>query len=376
MPLSDWLTSGFLSGLLLAIPLLGLTTAAANVANGAERLVCYISVGGENRIAIYHVDPKDGSLTAAGNATLKGAPGSLALSPDRKVLYAADRTNGHVVALRIDQASGALTPIQSTPVASNPVYIAVDHSGRYLLTTYYSADKIAIYPIREDGSVDAQATQILEAEDKPHSILMDARNQAVLVPNCGSHGVLQFRFDAKTGKLTPSQPARVDAPEGTGPRHVIYHPEKNFVYVVNETNSSVTAYRFDPENATLEALQTLSTLPEGFDGKKNSCADIEITPDGKFVFASNRGHDSLAGFAVQPDGRLKAIGHTPTEQTPREFAIDPSGRFVYSAGQGSGKLASYRLDPATGKLEQFAVTEVGKSPAWVLVVKLPGAKSE
>jgi 6-phosphogluconolactonase len=284
------------------------------------------------------------------------------------MLYAAVRSNGRVVALKIDPKTGGLTEVGSTPVLDNPVYIAVDHTGHYLLTTYYGAGKVAVYPIDSDGRVNPEATQILEAEKNPHSILMDRSNRCVLVPNAGSHVVLQYAFDAKTGKLAPAEPAKVTSPAGTGPRHVIYHPKKDFVYVVNETNSSVTAYRFDPSKCTLEALETHSTLPKEFDGR-NSCADIEITPDGKFLYASNRGHDSLAGFAVDAEtGRLKPLGQTPTEKTPREFALDPTGRYVHAAGQESGKLATYRLDSQSGALEPLGVQLVGKGPAWVLLI--------
>jgi 6-phosphogluconolactonase len=134
----------------------------------------------------------------------------------------------------------------------------------------------------------------------------------------------------------------------------------------------VTAFRLDEKAGTLTALETLPTLPPGFKGK-NTCADIEVTPDGKYLYASNRGHDSLAGYAIDmASGKLTALGQTPTEKTPREFAIDPSGKYAYAAGQDSGKLASYRIDPGTGKLEALDVYPVGKGPAWVLIVRLPG----
>jgi 6-phosphogluconolactonase len=196
----------------------------------------------------------------------------------------------------------------------------------------------------------------------------------VFVPHTGPNAIFQFRFDEQTGTLTANDPPKVTTPENTGPRHLAFHPSLNVVYFDNEQGSSVTAFRLDKSKGTLEPFQTLPTLPEGF-SESNSCADLEITPDGRFLYASNRGHDSLAGFAIDPEtGKMTSLGQFPTEKTPRSFNIAPDGKFVYAAGQGSGKLAAYRLDGENGKLTRFATYEVGNGPAWVQVVSLPLAR--
>lgn len=335
------------------------------------RTMCYVSVSGENRIAAYTMQPDSGELTHAFDVALDGAPGALAVSPDRRFLYAALRSTKSIGAFRIDPETGALVPLGAVAAIDNPVYLAVDQSGRVLLTAYYGAGKVALYAIDEQGQVSIEPTQVIETETNPHSIAVDRTNQFVFVPNTGSDTILQFLLLPDAARLRPNDPLRVLTISGAGPRHIAFHPVRQVVYFVNEKNSSVTAYRYDGLGGGLEALQTLSTLPAGF-ADKNTCADIHVTPNGEFLYASNRGHDSLAGYAIDADdGRLIALGQTPTEATPREFEIDASGRFLYAAGQGSGRLASYRIDETTGRLDPLATYDVGKSPAWVLCVTLP-----
>jgi 6-phosphogluconolactonase len=333
------------------------------------KMVMYVSVGNENRIAIYQVDPNTGALTEQGDVKLDGAPGALTLDPRQKFLYAAVRSNNSVATLGIDPADGKLTPRGKTSVVGNPVYLATDKQAKYLLTAYYSGDKIAVYPIAASGVIDPAATTVLDTGRNPHSINIDRSNRFVFVPNTGADKVLQFRFDATSGKLEPNSPAEVAIGPGTGPRHFFFHPDQPWVYFVNEKGSSVTATRLDTQQGTLMPFQTISTLPSDFSGN-NTCAHIEITPDGKFLYASNRGHDSLACYSIDSrNGRLTLLGNAPTEKTPRAFNLDPSGKYLYAAGQASGKLVSYRVQ-SSGQLEAMKVYDVGKGPAWVLVVRL------
>jgi 6-phosphogluconolactonase len=331
--------------------------------------IVYVSVSGENRIAIYEMDGESGKLTAVASAAVGGAPGSLAVDPKRKFLYAAVRTTGSVASLRIDPKTGRLSPIDVVKVAGNPVYLATDRAGKFLLSAYYADAKAAIYPIGENGAVRPDATHVLTTGKNPHSINVDATNSFVYVPNTGADRILQYRLNADSGTLRPLTTPATEMKLGAGPRHFCFHPAGDFLYVVNEKSSSVTAFRHDKSSGALAELQTLPTLPPDFKGK-NTCADIEITPTGDFLFASNRGHDSLARYSVdKKTGRLTPLGQTKTEKTPREFALDPSGRFLYSAGQDSGKLAAYKID-GIGDLTEIEKYDVGKGPAWVLVVKL------
>lgn len=341
---------------------------AADTPSGEAGAWVIVSVGGEKKLAIYAQDAKSGELTPAGHIDLPGAPGSLALNATGTRLYAALRTGGDVATLAVDRARGTLKLLGTTKVEGNPVYVAVDPSGRYLLTSYYSDGKAAVYRLAADGMVEPMATAVVATQKNPHCILPHPQQPFVYVPNTGADVVLQYRLDGQTGALQPAEKHEVPNVAGSGPRHAFFHPSQPWLYVVNEKDSSVTLFEVQKKNGALTQRQKLSTLPEGFSGG-NTCADIEVTPDGKYLYASNRGHDSLAMFAIDAkSGHLTSLGQVATEKTPREFAIDPSGKFVYSAGQGSGRLAAYRLDASTGKLQQFATYEVGASPAWVLVL--------
>lgn len=329
----------------------------------------YVSIGGEKKIARSEMNPETGELTKKGDTTLPGGPGSLTIDPTRNYLFASIRNTKSVASFRIDQKTGELKLLGNTPVVDNPVFITTDRTGKFLLTAYYGAGKIAIYPIQK-GIVQEQSTQILMAMKNPHSIRVDRANRFVYVPCTGADTILQFRFDPTPGILAPLETAKVTTQNGAGPRHFYFHPKReDILYVVNEKNSSTTVYQRNPREGELKAIQTWPTLPKGWKGR-NTCADIEVTPNGKFVYASNRGHDSLAMFAIdQKTGKLTPIGQAPTEKTPREFTIDPTGKFVYSAGQGSGKMVAYRIE-ANGKLKTLKTYKVGKSPSWVMVVPI------
>jgi 6-phosphogluconolactonase len=191
------------------------------------------------------------------------------------------------------------------------------------------------------------------------------------VPALGDDAILQFRFDPASGRFAPNDPPRVEAQPGDGPRHFAFHPSLGFAFGCNELSSIVTAYRYDIETGTLAVIERVTTLPASAT-TKNTTADFHVTPDGRHVYISNRGHDSLAGFRVDSTtGKLTSTGHASTERTPRAFNFDLTGAFAISAGQGSGTLATYRIDPATGRLQPLEVIEIGKGPAWVLPVALP-----
>lgn len=210
-----------------------------------------------------------------------------------------------------------------------------------------------------------------------HAIETDASNRFILVPHIapggaldGPNAIFQFHFDANTGRLRPNNPATVSPPGPDGPRHICFHPTLNVVYSSNEQGCGVTAYHFDPAGGTLRPFQTVSTLPSDFTGR-NTCSQIRITPNGRFLYAPNRGHNSIAGFAIDAGtGQLTAIGHTPTEPVPRAFNLDPQGRFLFSSGLESGRLASYRIGAETGQLEPLEIYDIGRQPMWVLCVEL------
>lgn len=218
-----------------------------------------------------------------------------------------------------------------------------------------------------------------------HAIATDRSNRFAYVPHIariqdnvleppknipGPNTIMQFRFDAESGRLSPNSPPQVEQAHLAGPRHYCFHPNLDLAYFSNEQGCSVTAYRVNPSNGTLSALQSISTLPAGFD-ERNTCSQIHLTPSGGFLYVGNRGHNSIAGFRVEPDtGLLMPAGHAATEAVPSAFCLDPDGRFLFAAGTATGRLASYRIDDESGALTPLAVQKVGPRPAAVAAVRL------
>jgi len=289
--------------------------------------------------------------------------------PTQRFLYAALRDIKSVGAFAIDPSTGMLTHVATTPVMDNPVYLHVDSTGNWLFTASYSGGKAAVYPIARNRTVMPDAAQVIDTDKNPHSIALTPDGRHVLFPCTGADTIWQMHWDAKARKMKPNAAGKITVGEKDGPRHFAFHPNAKFVYFVNEKSSTVTAFNYDAKSGTIAPIHTLPTLPDDFE-TRNTTADIHVTPDGKYVYSTNRGHNSLAGYAIDAKtGRLTFIDRFATEDTPREFDIDPAGRFVYAAGQKSNKLAAYRLDENTGRLSRFATYDVGKSPAWVKVVR-------
>lgn len=331
----------------------------------------YVSVAPEQKIQILRLDPKDGELTRVDAVSLDGMPGALNVDPQKKFLFASLRSNSVLASFRVDPATGKLTSLSSAalPKGENAAYVNTDRTGRWLISASYAAGKVVVHRIKDDGTIETPAVQTVETAKTAHCIAVDRENRFVFVPHVAPNAVYQFHLDAATGKLSDAGKA-AGGTEKAGPRHLAFHPTLNVAFTSDEQGSSITAYRFE-RSTGLSPAQTLSTLPADFTGQ-NSTAEVKVHPSGKFVWVSNRGHDSLAGFAIDGAGKLSPLGQTPTEKTPRSFTIDPSGRFVFGAGEGSGKLAVYRVELETGKLSRINTYDLGKSLTWVMAVDLEG----
>jgi 6-phosphogluconolactonase len=355
--------------LLLICNLSFAVTAKSGRDNGPEKPDCYvyISVNQEKKIVIYKLDSGKGELLRTGELNLDGQPGSLCTDPSQTWMYAAIRDLKGVSSLKIDSKTGQLTHLKDTPLAENPVYVSTDKEGKYLLFTSYSGNKSGVYPL-ENGIVNGKAIQVLDAPKNPHMIKTDPSGKYIFIPNKGADLVQQFIFN-KDGSLTPNTPGIIKYNPNTGPRHFTFNPAGNTIYIVDEVSCTVHAFHYNRAKGILEGpFQEITTKPSGFTAN-NTCADIHITPDGKFLYASNRGHDSLAGFSVdQKTGKLTSTGWFPTEKEPREFDIDPSGKFIIAAGESSGRIALYRIEN-NGKLSQLKTYETGKWPVWVLSLR-------
>lgn len=336
----------------------------------------YVSISEEDRISIFTIDRESGRLEPQGNVAVAGRPAPLAVDPGRRFLFVGRRNVRGLSSFRIDHITGGLSLVGTAQLEADPCYLATDRGGRFLFSAYYSAGKVAVHAIDDDGAVGSTPIEWLDTASGAHSIQSDPSNRFAFVPHiAGAHGpneIFQFKFDQATGRLAPNSPAKVVPAREEGPRHFCFHPKRDILYFSNEQGCSVTAYNFDPSAGTLSAFQTVSTLPGGYDGT-NSCAQIQISPSGKFLYAPNRGHNSIACFSVDAsNGQLSSIGRVPSEAVPRAFSIDPAGKFLFAAGLESGRLASYRIDGTTGELEPLQVYEVGKAPMWVLITDLGG----
>jgi 6-phosphogluconolactonase len=345
----------------------------------------YMCLQDEDKIAAFAVNSDTGALTAQSQVPVAGGPSVMALSADRRVLYVGHRNQPAISSFRIDQRSGGLTPQGTVSASHAPTFLAPDRTGRYLLSAYYQGGGATVHPLAADGGVGAAPLEWLATATGAHAIGTDRSNRFAFVPhiarlndnvlepprdNPGPNMILQLKFDAARGRLTPNSPERIELSERLGPRHYCFHPTQDVVYFSNEQGCSVTAYRLDSAAGTLSAVQTISTLPDGFSAR-NTCSQIHLTPSGRFLYVGNRGHNSIAGFAVDnATGRLSAIGRTPTEPVPSAFGLDPSGDFLFAAGSASGRLASYRINGATGELTALTTYAAGQRPQAVQAVRL------
>ena len=345
----------------------------------------YVCAQDEDKIAIFAIDGEAGRLEPRAEVSVSGGPSVLAISPNRQMLYVGQRGVPTISSYRIDQRTGGLTLQRTVPTSHAPTFLAPDRAGRYLLSAYYQGGFAAVHRLGEDGTVDAEPVARLDTATGVHAIGTDRSNRFAFVPhiarlndnvlepprdNPGPNMILQFRFDADTGRLSPNSPFRVEPSERLGPRHYCFHPSLDLVYFSNEQGCSVTGYRLDPSAGTLTATQTISSLPNGYSAR-NTCSQIHLTPSGRFLYVANRGHNSIAGFAVDAaNGRLSSLGQTSTEAVPSAFGLDPAGHFLFAAGSATGRLASYRINGETGALTPLATYAVGQRPMAVLATRL------
>lgn len=329
----------------------------------------YVSKSPEQQIQVYRLAPATGDLEVVQSLSVDGSPGSLNSDPKRQFLFASLRSTSRLASFRIDSATGRLIP-QSTadlPQSENAAFVTTDRSGRWLLSASYNAGTVVVHRIDDAGNILGPANQSVTTEKTAHSVAVDPLNKLVFVPHVTPNAIFQFDWSVDTGTLTLRSKV-AGGTETAGPRHLAIHPRGRLAFTSNEQGSSISAYRLGADG--LELQQTVSTLPDGYT-EKNTTAEVKVHPGGRYVWVSNRGHDSLAGFAIdETTGLLSPLGQTATEKTPRSFEIDPSGRFAFAAGEGSGRLAVYRIDAANGRLERNRMLDTGKSLTWVVALDL------
>ena len=335
----------------------------------------YVSLQDDDRISIFTVEPATGKLAWLEDVAVDGGPAPLAIDPGKNVLYVGRRVSQEISSYRIDQGTGGLSLIGTAPLQGEPVYLATDRTGKFVLSAYYYQSTAAVHAVNSTGVVTVPPIEWRYTAGGAHAIQTDPSNRFAFVPhiaNRGPNAIFQFKFDENTGRLTPNDPPRYSPQAYLGPRAFVFHPTRDIVYFSDEQGSSVTAYRLDSSAGTLAPFQTISTLPAGY-SEGNTCSQIQITPSGKFLYAPNRGHNSVASFALDSStGRMTATGWIPTEPVPRAFSLDPEGNFLFVAGLESGRVASYQVDQDSGELTPLDTHEAGNRPMWVLITQLTG----
>ena len=345
-------------------------------AENPVRTSVYVGNAETSDIHVYHLNGESGELVlvqqvAIQGVTTAGTSTPLAIRPDKRVLFAGIRGEPLFAAsFRIDAGDGTLTHLANGPLPDRMAYLVTDRAGKFLLSASYTGDKIAVNPITPDGRVQPPS-QIIPTEPHAHAILPDPANRYVLATSLGGDLIKLFRFDATTGGLTPNEPPAVRVKAKAGPRHFVFHPNGQWVYLLNELDATVCMFVYDPIHGHLEQRQALNALPPDFRGQP-SAADLHLTPDGRFLYASERASNTLAAFRMDPvTGILSPLGHTPTEAGPRGFNVDPSGRYLLAVGQQSHRMTIYRIDPASGGLTPLRTYPMGRNPNWVEIITLP-----
>jgi 6-phosphogluconolactonase (cycloisomerase 2 family) len=329
-------------------------------------------------INVYRIDEASGAWSHVQRLGDLVNPSWLTLHPRRPVLYSAHGEGTEATAYAIEPATGRLSVLNRQPTqGKNGVRLGFEATGRHLVCANYSSGTVAVLPIEADGALEPLTDLVTlrgktgphpteQTASHPHDVAFDPRGRFCLVPDKGLDAVFVFQVDA-AGRLVAATPPSIATAPGAGPRHAGFHPTAPWAYVLNELDSTLSTYRFDPERGALAALQTVTTLPAGFTGS-NTTSEIAVAPSGRFVYASNRGHDSVAVFAVDPAaGTLAPVGWEPTRgKTPRFIGLDPAGATLYAANQDSDRIVAFRVDPDTGALTPTGLVVAVGSPSTIV----------
>ena len=323
-------------------------------------------------------DADTGKLEAPILAGELTRPSFVAIHPNRKYLYAVSESGTSTVsAFEIDPKTGALTLLNTVPAkGSSACHLVVDRTGKSLVVANYGNGSVSVFRVGADGRLSESTSQIQFSGSGPdrsrqrgphaHAVVLSPDNRFVFVPDLGVDHILTFRLDPAQATITPHDPPFATVPPGSGPRHFAFHPNGKFAYSVNEMKSSVTAFSYDAGKGALTALQTIANLPEDFTGVDNS-AEIDVDSAGKFLYASNRGHDSITIYKIDPaNGMLATVDRVLTQgKTPRGFKIDPTGRYLIAGNQDSGSVVVFKRDAATGRLTATGQTVNVGSPVCI-----------
>ncbi|MFN7998914.1 MAG: lactonase family protein [Bryobacteraceae bacterium] len=358
-----------LIGMLLLVPLSSQMRGAGKPAK--EYLVYFGTYTGKGSKGIYscRFHPSTGKLTPVQLAGETSSPSFLAIDPSSRYLFAANESDsdpalkdGAVTGFSIDRKTGKLTSLNAvTSRGAGPCHLTVSKNGRNVLVANYVGGSVAVMPVKADGMLGessdfkqhlgSSVDKSRQSEPHAHSVVLTPDNRFAVVADLGLDKLLVYRFDPEKGTLTPNDPPAGHVKPGSGPRHFAFHPNGRFGYVINEMGNTVTAFDWDGERGTFNEIQNITTLPKDFHGE-NSTAEIEVHPSGRFLYGSNRGHDSIVVYAIDPaKGTLTFVEDVLTEgKEPRNFALDPTGKYLFAANQNSDTVAVFRVNPKNGRL--------------------------
>ena len=357
---------------------------AAGAAHAATYV--YVSNAEDGDIAMYTLE-SDGTLKLGEHVQAGKLVMPMSISPDKRYLYAAIRTKPYsVITYSIDRKTGALKQLSKGPLAESFPYISTDKTGRYLFGAGYGGNLVSVNAIGKDGKV-SEPLQVIPTARNAHSIVADKTNRYVFVPHLGTDQILQFRFDAKTGKLTANTPPIVQMKTGTGPRHIIISGDNKFAYLLSELVGTITTLSLDQKTGLLSEVSVASILPpdsklrpgaprvpvgQGETPRDVSndiwASDLHLTPDGKYLYAAERTSSTIGAFSVDgASGKLTYLSSTPTEKQPRGFRIDPKGKYMVVSGELSETISVYAIE-ANGSLKPLQKYPTGKDSNWVEIV--------
>ncbi len=322
---------------------------------------CYTGGSNARGIGVFHYEPATTALSLISIVAPVSSPSFIVLDAAKKFLYSGNESGGgSCSAFSVNSRTGALRSLNTQGAGGQPAHIMIHPNGKYLLSANYTGGTVAVFPIQADGSL-GSATQIVshfgdlgpnsgrQEAPHPHMVLVDSTGKYVLVNDLGLDAVIVYAFDTESGKLTEIN--RIDAKPGSGPRHLAWHPNGRVVYSIHEFSNSITTYNWFASSGDLNTVQEASTLPSGFKGN-SACAEVLVDKEGKFLYASNRGNDSIAIFSIDPTVfTLTLLGLVHTQgRTPRHFNFDPTGNFILSANQDSANIVAYKIDKTTGMI--------------------------
>ncbi len=359
----------------------------------SEQLLMYVGTytrSGSEGIYVYRIDPSSGALELASTASGVTNPSFLAIHPSGRFLYSVSEARGQdgkpaggVAAFAIAPGTGALTLLnQQSSGGVGPCHVDVDKTGRYLFVANYASGSVAMLPIQPDGSL-APASDFHQHEGHSvdrrrqegphaHSINVDPTNGYALVPDLGLDKVLVYKLDLENGKLIPAEEPFVQLIAGSGPRHLAFHPQRNYVFVITEMGNTIMGYLYYPDRGALKGILMMPTLPRGWEGE-SYCAHVAVSASGKFLYGSNRGHDSIAVFSIDVGkGLLDIVDHTSTQGSyPRHFCLHPADTFLWAANQNSDTIVAFSIDQGTGRLTPTGHVTNVPMPVCLKILNMP-----